>query len=145
MLSPAIHGLNDELAISQLASIKWKSNLRGLTQIESKDDLKKRGIGSPDRAEAVMLAFADRTPTESPPFSRRFSGSLRKYRKYRACWRVVFDRRAPERIRFGPRQLILCSFSPSRIEPVPLRIFHTFSLPQVIKIVEAVLPRTFAV
>jgi hypothetical protein len=33
-----------------------------LTQIESKDDLKKRGIGSPDRAEAVMLAFADRTP-----------------------------------------------------------------------------------
>jgi len=64
MLSPAIHGLSDELAISQLASIKWKSNLRGLTQIESKDDLKKRGIGSPDRAEAVMLAFADRTPTE---------------------------------------------------------------------------------
>jgi phage terminase large subunit len=54
MLSPAIHGLNDELAISQLASIKWKANLRGLTQIESKDDLKKRGIGSPDRAEAVM-------------------------------------------------------------------------------------------
>ncbi len=34
MLSPAIHGLNDELAISQLASIKWKANLRGLTQIE---------------------------------------------------------------------------------------------------------------
>jgi hypothetical protein len=63
MLSPAIHGLNDELAISQLASIKWKANLRGLTQIESKDDLKKRGKGSPDRAEAVMLAFADRTPT----------------------------------------------------------------------------------
>jgi phage terminase large subunit len=58
----AIHGLNDELAISQLASIKWKANLRGLTQIESKDDLKKRGIGSPDRAEAIMLAFADRTP-----------------------------------------------------------------------------------
>jgi hypothetical protein len=58
MLSPAIHGLNDELAISQLASIKWKANLRGLTQIESKDDLKEAGIGSPDRAEAVMLAVA---------------------------------------------------------------------------------------
>jgi hypothetical protein len=50
------------LAISQLASIKWKANLRGLTQIESKDDLAKRGIRSPDRAEAIMLAFADRTP-----------------------------------------------------------------------------------
>ena len=58
----AIHGLNDELAISQLASIQWKANLRGLTQIESKDDMAKRGIRSPDRAEAIMLAFADRTP-----------------------------------------------------------------------------------
>jgi phage terminase large subunit len=58
----AIHGLNDELAISQLASIKWKANLRGLTQIESKDNMAKRGIRSPDRAEAIMLAFADRTP-----------------------------------------------------------------------------------
>jgi hypothetical protein len=58
----AIHGLSDDLAISQLASIKWKANLRGLTQIESKDDMAKRGIRSPDRAEAIMLAFADRTP-----------------------------------------------------------------------------------
>jgi hypothetical protein len=58
----AIHGLNDELAISQLSSIKWKANLRGLTQIESKDEMAKRGIGSPDRAEAIMLAFADLTP-----------------------------------------------------------------------------------
>jgi len=58
----AIHGLNDELAISQLASIQWKANLRGLTQIESKDDMAKRGVGSPDRAEAIMLAFADHTP-----------------------------------------------------------------------------------
>jgi phage terminase large subunit len=58
----AIHGLNDELAISQLASIKWKANLRGLTQIESKDEMAKRGVRSPDRAEAIMLAFADSTP-----------------------------------------------------------------------------------
>jgi hypothetical protein len=58
----AIHGLNNELAISQLASIKWKANLRGLTQIESKDEMAKRGIRSPDRAEAIILAFADRTP-----------------------------------------------------------------------------------
>jgi hypothetical protein len=33
-----------------------------LTQIESKDDMAKRGVRSPDRAEAIMLAFADRTP-----------------------------------------------------------------------------------
>jgi hypothetical protein len=33
-----------------------------LIQIESKDEMAKRGVGSPDRAEAIMLAFADRTP-----------------------------------------------------------------------------------
>ena len=57
-----IHGLTDELAISQLSSIRWKSNLHGKIVIESKADLSKRGIKSPDRAEALMLAFADRTP-----------------------------------------------------------------------------------
>jgi len=57
-----IHGLTDELMISQLASIRWKSNLHGKIVIESKDEMKKRGIKSPDRAEALMLAFADRTP-----------------------------------------------------------------------------------
>jgi len=70
----AIHGLKDELAISQLASIKWKANLRGLTQIESKDEMAKRGVGSPDRAEAIMLAFADRTP--------RFGGQQLNYARF---------------------------------------------------------------
>jgi hypothetical protein len=31
-------------------------------QIESKEEARKRGVKSPDRAEALMLAFADRTP-----------------------------------------------------------------------------------
>jgi hypothetical protein len=31
-------------------------------QIESKDQAGKHGVRSPDRAEALMLAFADRTP-----------------------------------------------------------------------------------
>jgi len=30
--------------------------------IESKEEMRKRGVKSPDRAEAVMLAFADRMP-----------------------------------------------------------------------------------
>ncbi|HLW72162.1 MAG TPA: hypothetical protein VKS22_16250 [Candidatus Binataceae bacterium] len=30
--------------------------------IESKDEAAKRGVKSPDRAEALMLAFAERTP-----------------------------------------------------------------------------------
>lgn len=53
-------GLDDETAIGQLAGIRYKHNARGQVVIESKDDAKKRGVSSPDRAEAVMLAFASR-------------------------------------------------------------------------------------
>jgi len=51
-------GLDDEMTIAQLAGIRFKSNARGQTVIESKEDAAKRGVKSPDRAEAVMLAFA---------------------------------------------------------------------------------------
>ncbi len=57
-----IRGLADEIAISQLAGIRYRHNPRGQIQIESKEEARKRGVKSPDRAEAVMLAFADRTP-----------------------------------------------------------------------------------
>jgi hypothetical protein len=57
-----VSGLDDELTITQLASIRYEINPRGQVQIESKDQAKKRGIRSQDRAEALMLAFADRTP-----------------------------------------------------------------------------------
>lgn len=54
-----IRGLTDDVTISQLAGIKYKHNARGQIVIESKDDARKRGVSSPDRAEALMLAFAD--------------------------------------------------------------------------------------
>jgi hypothetical protein len=53
-----LSGLTDETTISQLASIRWKPNNRGQTEIESKEAMRKRGVKSPDRAEAIMLAFA---------------------------------------------------------------------------------------
>lgn len=51
-------GLTDSLALSQLAGIRYKHNARGQVVIESKDEARKRGVKSPDRAEAIMLAFA---------------------------------------------------------------------------------------
>jgi hypothetical protein len=57
-----ISGLDDALAVSQLASIRYKHDLRGRVVIESKEDAKKRGVSSPDRAESLMLCFADQTP-----------------------------------------------------------------------------------
>ena len=56
--SGMVSGLVDDRAISQLASIRYKHTSRGQIQIESKEDARKRGVHSPDRAEAIMLAFA---------------------------------------------------------------------------------------
>jgi phage terminase large subunit len=51
-------GLTDERAIGQLAGLRYSHNSRGQVVIESKEQARKRGVKSPDRAEAIMLAFA---------------------------------------------------------------------------------------
>jgi hypothetical protein len=55
-------GLKDEKTIAQIAGIRYSHNARGQIVIESKEDARKRGVKSPDRAEAVILAFAERPP-----------------------------------------------------------------------------------
>ncbi|MFI1194069.1 hypothetical protein ACH4T9_12540 [Micromonospora sp. NPDC020750] len=45
---------DDDLA-AQLGAIKYRYTSRGQIQIESKDDMRKRGMPSPDRADALML------------------------------------------------------------------------------------------
>jgi len=45
--------------IAQLSSVKYKINSRGQLQMESKEDMKKRGTKSPDKADALALAFMD--------------------------------------------------------------------------------------
>ena len=52
---------NDDELASQLASIQFSYTARGQIVIESKDDMAKRGMPSPDRADALMLAFATTT------------------------------------------------------------------------------------
>ena len=47
----------DALA-TQLALVKWGRNERGKIVIERKEDLARRGIASPDHAEALILTFA---------------------------------------------------------------------------------------
>jgi phage terminase large subunit len=48
----------DDDLIAQLLSVRYKFDSRGRMLCESKEDARKRGVKSPDRAEAVMLAFA---------------------------------------------------------------------------------------
>jgi phage terminase large subunit len=52
-------GCFSEKAIGQLAGIRYEHNARGQVVIESKENMRKRGVKSPDLAEAVMLAFAE--------------------------------------------------------------------------------------
>jgi hypothetical protein len=51
---------NDDKLAAQLGPIKWGIDSRGRIKIESKDDMRKRGLPSPDRADAMAIAFASR-------------------------------------------------------------------------------------
>lgn len=57
----------DELC-HQLSLVKWARNEKGKIVIEKKDALARRGIKSPDHADALMLTFVD--PPKGPPVAR---------------------------------------------------------------------------
>lgn len=48
----------EDKAVGQLGGIRWKLTPAGKIQIESKEEARKRGVKSPDRAESIMLAYA---------------------------------------------------------------------------------------
>lgn len=55
---------NDDDTDAQLSSMEYKETSRGLIQIEPKEEARKRGVPSPDRAEAKMMAFCRVVPRE---------------------------------------------------------------------------------
>jgi hypothetical protein len=55
----------DEVLAAQLTAIKYRIDSRGRIVIESKDEMKRRGLPSPDRADALALAWA--APRVSSP------------------------------------------------------------------------------
>lgn len=48
---------NDELLVGQLTAPKYKFDSAGRYMLESKDDMKKRGLTSPDRADVITMLF----------------------------------------------------------------------------------------
>jgi hypothetical protein len=52
-----IEGLTDDQTIGQLAEIKYEIDSHGRMKIEPKEKARERGVRSPDRAEALMLAL----------------------------------------------------------------------------------------
>jgi len=57
-----IAGLTDETTIQQLAGIRYFEDDKGRICIEPKEKAAKRGVKSPDRAEALILALANTEP-----------------------------------------------------------------------------------
>ncbi|WP_445670618.1 DEAD/DEAH box helicase family protein [Paenibacillus sp. FSL M7-0547] len=50
---------DDEKLVTQLTSRKWRMGSNGRIYLERKEDMKKRGLQSPDRADGLILAFAN--------------------------------------------------------------------------------------
>ena len=48
--------------VGELTSVTWQSTVTGKIQIESKQDMRRRGIKSPDHAEALSLTFVNANP-----------------------------------------------------------------------------------
>lgn len=53
----------DEDLAAQLVDIRWGVNSKGQIWVEPKDDMKDRGVDSPDRADALMYSVAKPGPT----------------------------------------------------------------------------------
>jgi phage terminase large subunit len=50
---------DDDVLISQLTTRKWTMTSKGKMLLESKKNMKKRGLKSPDRADAFVLTFGE--------------------------------------------------------------------------------------
>lgn len=55
---------DDEELVNQMTSIRWGPDSRGRIKIESKEDMKKRGVPSPDRLDAIIIALAGEPYTD---------------------------------------------------------------------------------
>ena len=54
-----LKGLTDRTTKQQLLAVRYEYGNNGAFQIESKKNMKKRGVDSPDRAEALIYAAFD--------------------------------------------------------------------------------------
>jgi len=59
---------NDADLIAQLAAIRVEFTSRGQLKIESKETMRRRSLPSPDKADALLLAFAPTTTHHQPNF-----------------------------------------------------------------------------
>ena len=68
----------DDRLKAELTTLRYTYTSSGKVKIESKADLKKRGVASPDAADAFVLTFASDAGTAIGGRSRRRSGKLKR-------------------------------------------------------------------
>ncbi len=59
-----IFGITDEDCQAQLSDVRYRELMNGKIEIEHKDEARARGSSSPDRAEALIMAFQKLVPRE---------------------------------------------------------------------------------
>jgi len=60
---------NDDILAGQLTSIKYKLDIKGRVQLESKKDMRNRGVESPDRGDALAYTFSEGQGSGAMPIS----------------------------------------------------------------------------
>ena len=82
---------NDPELISQLASLTYKYNARGQLQLESKDQIRSTGRQSPDKADAIALAFTSEIKSKPRQsiriFNQKSLARLRYHQRHDPKWR----------------------------------------------------------
>ena len=82
---------NDPELISQMASLTYKYNARGQLQLESKDQIRSTGRQSPDKADAIAIAFTSEATMPEPKRIRFFTPktlrNLRYHQRHDPKWR----------------------------------------------------------
>lgn len=70
----------DEDLVAELTTPRYRFNAQGKLQIESKDEMKKRGLASPNRADAFLLTFAGGACTAAgvPGYSTKWNKPLKR-------------------------------------------------------------------
>ena len=75
----------DELLATDLTAVEYGFNAQDQIQLERKEDMEKRGLASPDDADALALTFAHPVPEYEEPIARagaRSGGASREHDPY---------------------------------------------------------------
>jgi phage terminase large subunit len=68
----------DEQLVNELSSPRYSFMSNGKLKLESKDDMKRRGIASPDRADAFVLTFASDAATASGAYNPTWQKPIKR-------------------------------------------------------------------